>query len=230
MDYDDPNDMWMCWKNIFLSVADKHAPSKRKRIKNKKSPWINGNIRKQIIEKDSLKKAAIKSNDPVDWANYKRAENATNNEIKKTKACYYHNPFAENFGNSREIWKTINQVMSCNTKKDNNITSIKTEGCSISDTKQSYIGLKLFSFPAAYGMADQMDQILAFAFGQMLGEIGSRGRNPRGKYMPVVFNEEDWEYVPSSLRGFLRYNWPKHQTRMIRVMNGRANHRSDSSQ
>ena len=90
MDFDDPDDTWSCWKDIFLTVAEKHAPPKRKRIKNKKSPWINGNIRKRIIERDRLKKAAIKTNDPEDWANYKHAKNTTNNEIKKTKALYYH--------------------------------------------------------------------------------------------------------------------------------------------
>ena len=32
----DVNDQWQLWKNMFLSVVDKHAPLKRKRIRIKK--------------------------------------------------------------------------------------------------------------------------------------------------------------------------------------------------
>ena len=31
-DHDNPNDMWIHWKHMFLNVADKHAPPKLKRV------------------------------------------------------------------------------------------------------------------------------------------------------------------------------------------------------
>ena len=42
--HSDPNDMWQEWKNLFVSCMDKHAPLKSKRIPNKRSPWITGEL------------------------------------------------------------------------------------------------------------------------------------------------------------------------------------------
>ena len=36
-----PNDMWREWKEMFLGCVDEHAPLKLKRIRKKRSPWIN---------------------------------------------------------------------------------------------------------------------------------------------------------------------------------------------
>ena len=33
-----PNEMWNFWKHLLMSVIDKHAPLKTKRIRNKRSP------------------------------------------------------------------------------------------------------------------------------------------------------------------------------------------------
>lgn len=64
-----------------------------------------------------------------------------------------------------------------------------------------------------------MDQSLTFALTQMLGEIASKGKNPHGKYMPVLLHEKDSSYVPYSLTAVMHYNWPKQQESMFKVMN-----------
>lgn len=123
----DPNLMWDCWKTMFLDIVDKHAPIKKKRIKNKKSPWLTASIKKSMINRDKLKSAAIKTNTAEDWLNYKNLKNRLNNEIKKTKTRYYQENFRSNTGKPREIWKSINEIMSRNTKNDSKINSIKTD-------------------------------------------------------------------------------------------------------
>ena len=35
MDFDDPDDMWSRWKNIFLTVAHKHAPPKESELRTR---------------------------------------------------------------------------------------------------------------------------------------------------------------------------------------------------
>lgn len=124
--FDDPNQMWCCWKMMFLGVINKHAPLKKKRIRNKKSPWLNAGIKRSMIERDKLKSTAIRTNFSEDWSNYKKAKNRVNNKIKETKTQYYKEHFRSNSGKPREIWKSINEVMSRNTKNDSNINSIKT--------------------------------------------------------------------------------------------------------
>ena len=44
----DPNDMWKKWKDLFLSVCDKHAPVKIKRTRPTKSPWIITILKKRM--------------------------------------------------------------------------------------------------------------------------------------------------------------------------------------
>ena len=36
----DPNEMWRKWKNLFLTVCERHAPMKTKRTRNSKAAWI----------------------------------------------------------------------------------------------------------------------------------------------------------------------------------------------
>lgn len=79
--FSDPNEMWTYWKSKFIEIVDKHAPLKRKRIRNKKSPWLNIEIKKSMIARDRLKSIAIKSNESEDWQNYKKAKNKINNDI-----------------------------------------------------------------------------------------------------------------------------------------------------
>jgi len=51
-----PNEMWEFWKNQFLDCIDKHAPLKRKRVGNKKSPWITNELVRKMRKGTSLKR------------------------------------------------------------------------------------------------------------------------------------------------------------------------------
>ena len=55
---EDVNDRWELWKNMFLSIVDKHAPFKRKRVRNIRSPWMTPHLKKLLVNQDKLKKAA----------------------------------------------------------------------------------------------------------------------------------------------------------------------------
>lgn len=135
-DINDPNIRWEMWKNMFLSSVDKHAPFKTKRIKNKKSPWLTAELKHSLIERDSLKRMAIKSGDQSDWQRFKNAKNKCNNQIRKTKKDFYYQHISENSGNSKEIWKVINEIGSRNTKSDNNILSLKIGEQTITDPEE----------------------------------------------------------------------------------------------
>ncbi len=44
---DDPNNMWYDWKNKFLHVAERHAPTRQRRVKSDYKPWLTEHIKKQ---------------------------------------------------------------------------------------------------------------------------------------------------------------------------------------
>ena len=82
---------------------------------------------------------AIKSNNPQDWAMYKRLQKRINRGVKSTKASYYAGAFIQSNGNSRKTCQLINQLTS--RKKNNasvkelklNENSITTEAQALSD-------------------------------------------------------------------------------------------------
>ena len=69
-------------ENQILQIVDKHAPIHLKRVRSKNSPWITAGLKERMHNRDTLKIKAIKSNDPQDWANFKRMRNKVNTEIK----------------------------------------------------------------------------------------------------------------------------------------------------
>ena len=47
----DPNSAWLVWKDLFLSVSDKHAPLRRKRVQDKQAPWLTAELKKMMFER-----------------------------------------------------------------------------------------------------------------------------------------------------------------------------------
>ena len=90
---EDPNDMWLAWKTLFLCVVDKHAPIRTKRVRSSKSPWVTPHLKKYMYERDKMKKKATITNDPWDWTNFKKFRNQVNNKIKNAKEMYYKSAF-----------------------------------------------------------------------------------------------------------------------------------------
>ena len=54
--FEDPNDMWLAWKTLFLSVVDKHAPIRTKRVRSSKCAWVTPQLKRYMHERDKLKK------------------------------------------------------------------------------------------------------------------------------------------------------------------------------
>jgi hypothetical protein len=50
-----PNDMWTAWLTKFSDILDIHVPVLTKRLRCKKSPWINSLLIHKLHERDSQK-------------------------------------------------------------------------------------------------------------------------------------------------------------------------------
>ena len=103
--HQDPNLMWDVLKNKFLKIADKHAPSKVRKVKSVYTLWFSKDIRKQVNHRDYLNKKAIQTNSPAYHCAFKRAKNNVNKIIKTAKSNYHQ----RNENNPKVMWKEINQ-------------------------------------------------------------------------------------------------------------------------
>ncbi|CAB4022160.1 Hypothetical predicted protein [Paramuricea clavata] len=106
----DPNALWDDFKNKFLSVADKHAPIRQRRVKSEYKPWLTNEIKQMSYRRDYLKKQSIKLRSAYYDKAYKRCKNKLNNLIKETKQEYFGDKLS-NAKNSKESWRTINELL-----------------------------------------------------------------------------------------------------------------------
>ena len=150
--HNDPNDMWTEWLDMFMSVIDKHAPLKKKRIGKRKSPWITSHVVQKIRERDYLKRQFDITRDDEIWLQYKKARNETNNTIRQAKQNYFITNIEAARKDPRKTWRLVNDL---NSRKVSDVTSVKkvnldgneiTNAAEISDAFNSYftsIGEKL---------------------------------------------------------------------------------------
>ena len=120
------DDMWLTWRRHFMESVEKFAPLKRKRTKQRKSPWVTTELLRQIHKRNYLKKLAVSTNDSSYWQQYKTARNQTNNEIKQAKRNFFTENLELNKTNPRKTWSLINELSSrkCSSR---NISEIKVQ-------------------------------------------------------------------------------------------------------
>ena len=71
----DPNELWSDFKTKFLTIADKHAPIKQRRVKSEFKPWITNEIRRLSYHRDYLKRQAIRLRSVYYETAYKKCKN-----------------------------------------------------------------------------------------------------------------------------------------------------------
>ena len=122
--FSNPNEMWSEWKNMLMTVIDKHAPVKTKRVGRKKSPWITSDLSRKMKNRDLLKKKVILTKDQVTWNEYKKARNESNNAVKNAKSKYFKDNLDANKNDPKKTRKLINELNS-NQQKGSKVNEIK---------------------------------------------------------------------------------------------------------
>jgi hypothetical protein len=56
--YASANEMWLCLEENFTKICDKHAPIKRRKIRNQSNPWITEQLLHEKRHKNYLKQKA----------------------------------------------------------------------------------------------------------------------------------------------------------------------------
>lgn len=60
------------FQDIFSKVCNSHAPLKKKRMRKKKSPWLNNDVINLMRERDKLKNKITKGGNNKDWSRYRK--------------------------------------------------------------------------------------------------------------------------------------------------------------
>ena len=112
----------------LTSLTNKHAPIKkrsRKEMKLKDKPWINSKIQKMMRIRDRILQKLKKQQTDDNLKLYKKFRNRVSNELKESKARYYHNYFATNSNNMKKLWSGIKTIISHKSSTSAAINKIK---------------------------------------------------------------------------------------------------------
>ena len=130
------DEMWTCWKTLFLEVLDKHAPKRSVKIrKNGNVPWFNKNVKNKLFQRDHFKRVAIKTNNENDWKLYRSSRNAANIALQKAKREYYTTKFLNSKTNPKHAWKTVNEILG-RSRRQNIINEINLPEKTVTSTKE----------------------------------------------------------------------------------------------
>ena len=133
---DNPNICWQIWKSLFLEVLDRHAPLRRKRLRDDPVPWITPHIKQLMRRRDFHKKQAVKHNSKLQWESYKAERNKVNIQMRQAKSKYFCDKI-QNCSHSKDVkksWSLINTLLG-RKQKLSNVKQLTIDDTIISDDK-----------------------------------------------------------------------------------------------
>ena len=94
-------------------------------MKLKDKPWINNRILKMMRIGDRILQKFKKRQSPDNLQLYKKFRNHVSNELKESKARYYHNYFLTNSQNMKKMWSGIKSIVSHKSFTSSSINKIR---------------------------------------------------------------------------------------------------------
>ena len=85
----DPNVMWLKWRSVFTSMAEKHAPLRTRKVRSQHNPRLTSEVNKEMNHRDYLKQKATQTNARYLYLAYKEARNKTNKIMQKAKSDHF---------------------------------------------------------------------------------------------------------------------------------------------
>jgi hypothetical protein len=108
--YDSPDNALEIWYQKFITVLDKHAPLKTKRVKSQTLPkWLTPEIISAMKERDACKKAGR-------FAEYKILRNKISLLVKEAKKKHF-DEIINNGNDTASLWRAINSTLNKSRKK-----------------------------------------------------------------------------------------------------------------
>ena len=99
-----PNQTLDIFYDLFLPLLDKHAPIKKRRVKQRVRPgWLTN----EIIEEMNLRDILSKDKKSTE---YKKQRNKVTALVRKSKKCYY-NKLIESNANIAALWRVTNLIL-----------------------------------------------------------------------------------------------------------------------
>lgn len=135
--FDDPDDVYWCWDELYNHVLDDHAPV----ITTKKRPstgskFITTDIRKAMRERDRLKKKFHKPRNLVNWENYRLMRNRVVSMRRRAVQGYFKRLCEDKYADQKQFWSTIKPYINSRKCKHSGRIVLKDNEKIIRDQKE----------------------------------------------------------------------------------------------
>ena len=99
-----------------MSVVDKIAPLKEKRLKQRSEPWITSELLDDIRARDKALETFRKNKTDENYKYFCNLRNRVQYNIKKVKRDYFYNKISECKNSSTDIWKAVKSKLKSSAK------------------------------------------------------------------------------------------------------------------
>ena len=82
------------FNHMFLKILDRHAPFKIVRIRNRRCPFVNMEIKELMGRRDRLLKCASRTGLQVDWSLYRDSRKVVETKVRQAERGYIQKELA----------------------------------------------------------------------------------------------------------------------------------------
>ena len=79
------DEKWDCWKSLFLSIVEGHAPLRKVRVKADTYPWMTDEVRHLAWARNYYRKKFMKTRNHCDWKRFMNLRKKVKKELKVSK-------------------------------------------------------------------------------------------------------------------------------------------------
>ena len=112
------------FENIFMDIFDKHAPIKYKYLRANDAPFMNKELRKEVMLRSKLKNIHNKDKSAASNRAYKRQRNLCTKLFRKAKKDFYAKLNPSFISDNKTFWKTVKPFFSDKKTSSDNITLV----------------------------------------------------------------------------------------------------------
>ena len=132
--FNDVDDQYWVFSNMYKSVLDDHAPLKTKVIRSDKIPYMTSELMKAMYKRSSYKNVYLKNRCSKNWEAYRKQRNMVTGMRRKAIRDYFQKNCKMSH-NQKQFWSTIKPFFSRGQASDSNNIILKENDTVISDTQ-----------------------------------------------------------------------------------------------
>ena len=132
--FDEPDDTYWAFEYMFNEILNQHLPVKKKMVRNKHTPFMNGRLRRDIARKKRLWKRFKRFPNPKTWEDYRLQRNrATSTRRESIK--HYFKERTENGSQNEQFRDTVKPFFTHKGSNHHSDLLIEDEGNLVTNLK-----------------------------------------------------------------------------------------------